>query len=391
MATSIQNLVSKGLDEIRSDVFGYLTLKQDEWAATGWLPIRLNLNRGIVRGMIELWCWGLWQLYLFMAMVMKQAFADTATGLWLDLHCLQVGVSRKAATKARGTVYFTRTVVAGNVPIKAGRVIRTKPDGAGMVYRFVTVADVVLPAGALEVAVEVEAEEYGAAANVTTGQICEISTTVAGVDGVENRAGWILSEGTDREDDEPLRLRYQLAWKKLNGCTKYAYEAWAREVTGVVGVRIMDQHPRGEGTVDVVVSGSAGVPTQLLLDAVTANILGTGNDDEKIPINDDVLIKGPTPVLIDYVAELELTGGVPADIAAEAENRVRALFSTLPLIDGITPIAIGQDATRDRINWAAMLPDVKRIITDFVDVPVPEDGLAVLNSIDITTTWATEE
>lgn len=391
MATSIQDLVSKSLDDIRNAVFGDLAEKQEEYAAKGWLPIRLNLNRGIVRGMIELWCWGLWQLYVFLGMVLKQAFPDTATGLWLDLHCLQVGVARKAATKVRGMVYFTRAAVGGNVPIKAGRVVRTKPDGAGVIYRFVTLADAVLLDGALEVAVEVEAEEYGAAANVTAGQISEISTTIAGVDGVENRAGWIVSEGTDREEDEPLRLRYQLAWKVLNGCTKYAYEAWAREVTGVVEVRVMDQHPRGEGTVDVVISGSAGVPTQLLLDAVSANILGTGNDDEKFPINDDVLIKGPTPVAVDYAAELELTGGTPADIEAEAENRIRALFSALPVIQEITPLGIGQDATRDRLNWAVMLPEVKRINTAFVDVAVPEDGLAVLNSVVITTAWAAEE
>lgn len=391
MATSIQDLVSKSLDEIRNDVFGYFSGKQEEYAAKGWLPVRLNLNKGIVRGLIELWCWGLWQLYLFLAVILKQAFPDTATGLWLDLHCTQVGVARKLATKARGTVYFTRAADGGNVPIKAGRVIRTKPDGAGVVYRFVTTADAVLLSGALEVAVVVEAEEYGAAANVTVGQISEISTVISGVDGVENRAGWIVSEGTDREDDEQLRLRYQLAWKVLNGCTKHAYEAWAREVTGVVGVRIMDQHPRGEGTVDVVISGSAGVPTQLLLDAVTANILGTGNDDEKNPINDDVLVKGPTPVAVDYVAELELIGGTPAEIEAEAENRVRALFSALPVIQEIVPLGIGQDATRDRLNWAAMLPEVKRINTAFVDVPVSEDGLAVLNSVVITTVWATEE
>lgn len=141
---------------------------------------------------------------------------------------------------------------------------------------------------------------------------------------------------------------------------------------------------------DVVISGSAGVPTELLLDAVRANILGTGNDDEKEPINDDVVVKGPTPVAVDYTAELELTGGDPADIVAEAENRIRALFSTLPLIDGIAPLAIGQDAMRDRLNWAVMLPDVKAVNTLFADIPVAADGLAVLNSLNITWVWAAE-
>lgn len=388
---SIHDLVSKSLDTIRQETFDYLTAKQEEYVAKGWLPIRLNLNKGIVRGLIELWCWGLWQLYLFLALVLKQAFPDTATGLWLELHCRQVGISRKEATKAKGTIYFTRAAAGGNVPIQSGRVVRTLPDGTGTIYRFITTEAAVLADGALEVAVAVEAEDYGSGANVTAGQICEIVTVIPGVDAVENRAGWLVTEGVDTEEDEPLRRRYQLAWKALNGCTKYAYEAWALEVTGVIEAKVMDQHPRGQGTIDVLIVGSAGVPTQQLLDAVTANIMGTGNKDEKYPINDDVQIMGPTPVNVNYAAELELTAGTPADIVAEAENRVRALFTVVSSVDGVLPLGVGHDATRDRLNAVAMLPTVKRINTAFADVAVPAAGLAVLQSIAITWVWAGEE
>ena len=86
---SIQELVSRTLDQIRQDMFDRLTAAQEEYAALGWLPIRLNLNKGIARGLIELWCWGLWQLYQLLALVLTQAFPDTATGAWLDLHCKQ--------------------------------------------------------------------------------------------------------------------------------------------------------------------------------------------------------------------------------------------------------------------------------------------------------------
>lgn len=381
---SIQDLVNKSLDTIRADMFARIEEVQADYYAKGWLPIQLNLNKGIVRGLIEMWCWGLWQLYLFLALVLKQAFPDSATGGWLDLHCKQVGVTRKLQTKAKGTVYLIRDAAGGNVPIAAGKVVKTKPDGTGKIYRFVTTADVVLPDGALEVAVPVEAEEYGTSSNVTAGQISELATVIDGVDRVENRVDWLTSEGNDDELDEPLRVRYQLAWKVLNGCTKYAYEAWAREVTGVVTVKVMDQHPRGQGTVDVIIVGSAGIPTEQLLDDVRANILGTGNNDEKYPINDDVEVTAPETVLVDYVAQLELTSGVAAEVIAEAENRVRALFSTLPAIEGVTPLGVGGSATRDRLNWACMLPSVKRINTAFIDVPVPENGLAVIRTLTIT-------
>jgi hypothetical protein len=51
---------------------------------------------------------------------------------------------------------------------------------------------------------------------------------------------------------------------------------------------------------------------------------------------------------------------------------------------------VGYDLTRDRIVWALMLGNVKRVNTSFTDVAVPLDGLAVLASLQLTTTWAHE-
>lgn len=390
---SIQELVSKTLDQVRQDLFDRITEKQEEYVASGWLPVRLNLNKGIVRGLIEIWAWGLYLLYQFLAVVLKQAFPDTATGVWLDLHCKQVGVTRKESSKAQHTIYFLRAATVGNVPIAAGKIVKTKPDALGKVYRFVTQAAVVLPDGGTEVAVTVEAEEYGQGSNVSVGQICEIATTIPGVDGVENRAASLLIEGADRELDDPLRQRYALAWQQLNGCTKHAYEAWARSVVGVVSAKILDQHPRGQGTVDVVLKGTAGVPTVALIALVNTKINGTGNDDELRPMNDDVLVKGPTPVLVDIVAELVLVDGDAAAILAEAEDRGRALFDSSSLVTGIAPMEVGQDCPLDLLRWAFMgAGRVKKInfTSPAADVAVADDELAVLNSIALTSVWASE-
>lgn len=390
---SIQELVSKTLDQVRQDLFDRLTEKQAEYVASGWLPVRLNLNKGIVRGLIELWAWGLYLLYQFLAVVLKQAFPDTATGVWLDLHCKQVGITRKPASKARHTIYFIRDGSVGNAPIAAGRIVRTKPDGSGNVYRFVSLEAVVLPDGATEVAVPADAEEYGQGSNVTVGQICEIATVIPGVDGVENRAASLLSEGADKELDEPLRQRYVLAWQQLNGCTKHAYEAWARAVVGVVGAKVLDQHPRGQGTVDVVLKGTAGVPTEALIALVDVKINGTGNNDELAPMNDDVLVKGPTPVGVVLAAELELTGGDSVASLAEADARVRALFDSSSPVTGIAPLEVGQDCPLDLLRWAMMgAANVKKInfTTPAADVAVDVDELAVLASIALTSVWASE-
>lgn len=58
--------LSKSIGDIRSGLFARIEAVQDEYAAKGWLPARLNLNKGIARGFIELFAWGLWQLYNFL-------------------------------------------------------------------------------------------------------------------------------------------------------------------------------------------------------------------------------------------------------------------------------------------------------------------------------------
>lgn len=380
---SIQELVSKTLDQVRQDLFDRINEKQAEYAALGWLPVWLNLNKGIVRGLIELWAFGLYQLYQFLGTILVQVNPQTATGWWLDLHCSQVGVTRLAATKAAGVAVFFRAGSVGNVPIAAGRIVKTEPDGLGQVYRFVTLEAVVLLDGETEVAVAVEAEEYGAAGNVAPGQICLIATTIPGVDGVINRADWLTAEGVDKEADGPLRLRYRLAWSGLSGCTRAAYEGWALSVNGCTGVLVMDQHPRGQGTVNVVVRGAAGIPTAGLVAAEDTLI------QAKRPMNDDVLVAGPTAVPVIIEGELELIDGDPAAVVLAVENRIYALFANGAA--GVTPMAIGQDLTLDLLVSVAMaVGHIKRINwgAPADDVAVPADGLVVLTSLTLTWVWA---
>ena len=66
--------VSKSLDQIRAELFARIEEVQDEYAAKGWLPRRLNLNKGVVRGLLELFAWGIWQLYRLLETVLLQAF-----------------------------------------------------------------------------------------------------------------------------------------------------------------------------------------------------------------------------------------------------------------------------------------------------------------------------
>lgn len=390
-ATAAAPRVSRTIEEVRASVFGYVESAQDSLTAQGYLPARLNLNKGVVRGLLEIFCWGYWQIYSLLERLLTQATPSSATGAWLDLHAASVDLSRRPATKARGMVRFFRTAESGqdtNITIPAGRIVRTLPDGTGRIFRYGTVATAVLPAGADHVDVEVEAEDYGAAANASVGQICELVTPVTGISGVSNPADWLVSEGADEETDASLQRRYALQWQANNGCTKFAYMAWALSVPGVASVSILDRHPRGQGTVDIVVRGADVLPTEALLQKVREAVA------PNVPINDDWLVKGPVPVAAAIDGVLEYTEGDPDAITTQAENRLRALFAeTSPLAD-VTALQIGQDLTLDLLTHTVMaVAGVKRVTwtspTQDVLV-VPADGVARLESLALRTVRAEE-
>lgn len=383
--------LSKTIDEVRASIFAHVEKVQDEFVAKGWLPLRLNLNKGVVRGLLEIYCWGYWQIYALLQRLMKQAVPATSTGDWLDTHAASVNLSRRPATKARGAIRFLRSPGSSketNLTIRAGRIARTLPDGTGQVYRYSTLADAVLPAGADHVDIPAESEDYGAAANASSGQICELVTPVEGVAGVTNAADWLTEEGANEETDAQLRERYALAWAANNGCTKHAYKSWALSVPGVTSVSILDQHPRGQGTVDIVVRGADVLPTEALLEKVRAAIA------PNVPINDDWLVKGPIAVPCAISGELEYTSGDPEAIRLAAENRIRALFAETSPLSDVAALQIGQDMTLDLLTHTVMaVPGVKRVTwaSPAQDVVrVPADGVARLESLALSTTMAEE-
>lgn len=391
--------LSKSLDDIRSMVFGHVEDVQDEYAAKGWLPVRLNLNKGVARGLIEIYCWGLYQLYQLLQAVFEQAAPKTATDEeWMEWHAEQVEASRKQHTKAKGKVRFGRAKSSGNLLIAAGRIVRTKPDGTGNVYRYVTSADTVIQDGQLEALVPVVSEDYGACANAAVGQICELVTPVPGVTYVTNDADWLEEEGSDLETIEALQRRYVLRWQAVNGMTKYAYKSWAMDVTGVIDAKILDQHPRGQGTIDVIIKGAAGIPTEALLEKVRASVAtGAKADDVQAgpPVNDDWEVRGPQPIEIAIEGELELKPGTHKESAvAEAEKYLLALFTDPTRVKGVNPLQIGEDVPLDTLTATAKLErSVKKItwISPAQDVEVPRDGLAVLSSLVLTAKMASEE
>ncbi len=377
--------LTKTIDEIRSEVFEHIEDVQDELAAAGYLPTRLNLNRGIVRGLLEIYSWTSWQLYEFLAFVQKQATVQTATGEWLDRWAADVDISRKAASRAEGLVTFTRDPdFSGNITIPAGKTVRTATDAYGKQYRYTVTTETVLESGNNTVQVPVISEEYGAKTNATSGAICEIVTPINNIVSVTNSADWLTKEAVDEESDEALRTRYKLAWQARSGVVAAAYKAAAMSVPGVVDVAILDNHPRGQGTIDIIVQGSSGTATESLLNAVEAAIA------DEIVINDDVEVAAVTPVTVNISLEIEYLTGSSTEISAKAEAAIRSCFYSS---GSGTGFGIGEDVIRDRISAKIInITGVKRIIWSAPsgDVTISASSIASLGSLTITMTQVSE-
>lgn len=200
--------------------------------------------------------------------VLRQSFPQTAVGEYLDRHAALRGVERGTAGKAKGVLRFYLTeAAAGEVDIPAGTECMT---AAGLAFQ--TTEGGKIGIGETECTVAAEAVEAGGAGNVAAETIVYIKLFPERVAGVVNDAKF--TGGEDAESDERLRARVLASYRTLpNGANKAYYETKVLSMEGVEAVTVLPKK-RGLGTVDVLFSTTAGVPTgeevakvQAMLDA----------------------------------------------------------------------------------------------------------------------------
>ncbi|WP_195282216.1 baseplate J/gp47 family protein [Harryflintia acetispora] len=248
-------------------------------------------------------------------------FVSHADGAWLELKSADYSKRRKAAVKTQGYVTVSRTQPGEAVKIGKGQIFKTIKDINGDELRYFVLETTTLQKDALAVNVVVEAEKEGARYNVPTGQISRSLTHIEGIDGVSNPDDWIIREGADVEEDEGLRERTLRAWSELSTQPIAAkYQNVCEGVPGVLFVTVHDLHPRGQGTIDIVVTGTAGEATEGLLEEVrsaAASIAGP---------YDDILVKSSVTVRQDVA----VTVTVPASLYAEGlEGKAASVITEL--------------------------------------------------------------
>lgn len=299
--------------------------------------------------------------------VARQAFPQTAVGEYLDLHARMRGLERRAAAYAQGTLrFFTSEPALVPLAVPAGTVCLSEA-----MEEFVTLHDCEIAAGETWCEVQAQARRAGKAGNAPAGAVIVMELAPAGIEGVTNTAAF--AGGRDAESDEELSARVVKSYRKLpNGANKAYYETKALEVDGVCAVKVFPKK-RGVGTVDIVISGYGGVPSEETVSKVQQLLDG----EREICV--DIDVNAPETVTVDVNAQLTLSPEADAQtVTSLAQERVRAYFGG---------DVLGKNVYRAKL--AAILMGIDGVENCVItspsgDIAIDDAKIAVLGQLNIT-------
>lgn len=201
--------------------------------------------------------------------LINSAFMKHCPDDWVEIRAADYSKTLDEGEKTEGYLTITRKDTSQAVRIARGHPFRTTPDAYGGYLRFYALEDTILPANQATQKVLVQAEEIGTAYNVETGKITVSMVHIEGDATVTNEEDWITNEGQEKETAEHLRKRCinsraLIAERTIDRKLKSTVE----EVPGVAVAYIDSQHPRGQGTVDIIVTGNSGTASPELIEDV---------------------------------------------------------------------------------------------------------------------------
>lgn len=303
-------------------------------------------------------------LYNLLLAILPLGYVQFASGKWLDLRVGESGIIRHLPTKTQGIIKIVKDDQTQNIKIEADSIVKTELSSQGEELRYFVEETVVSPTGESEFNVIVKAEFAGAKYNVGSGYINILVTHIPGVNKIYNPDNWIIQEGNDEEEDDPLRERYYLRWDELStGTTRGAYISWARKIAGITDVEVDDQHPRGQGTVDVIIYPDS----PELIQSVTEYILS------KKPSLDNVLVIGPNKITGDFdvILTLPKTYGDEQEVTLQAGKIIEGFFTENYLLKqtiGLIPLTIGQSLYLSQITYFLMT--IENVLNVRINTPI---------------------
>lgn len=370
---------------------GILDSLKTALAASGSKITNWNVG-GLTRELGEMLSSGIGDLHGIVVTAVSAAFWETATGAWLSQLAIDRGCPRKTAQATQGYLRASRVTTGADVVIKDQTRIKTNVTVDGKALHFVVNGQTVLPAAETSVLVPVIAAEAKAAYNVAPGTITVPVTYVAGIDAWTNLPDWITVPGTDDEQDEDLRVRGRYQWARLATATiRDTLAGVALSHASVTSVQVLDDWIRGQGTVDVVISTPTGTPSELVIAEVQS--LMTTRD----VLCTDILVRGPTPRVVNVAATLCCRTAIDATAAAALKSDAIELANAYVGNGASTDIprlGIGEPLVRQRLASAWMqLSNVSDVawVAPTTNVEAVRDELIELGTLDISVAvWSAE-
>lgn len=304
MPTLSSLLVQKTQQEMLADLLTYLQARG--YSLTDFY------SGSVQRTLIETDAQGLADLTSYSANIAQGGFVELAAADWLTLLSeSQYNIVRQPATATEGLIRVTAEIGFGPVNVAVGQMLFS--TASGLTY-FNTEAFTVPDDGHIDT--PVKASQTGSAYNVSSGTITIISTPIVGIS-CNNQNNWITKAGSDQESDIALRNRCKLRWAELGyGATKDAYIYWALTARPEVKkVKVLDNLPRGQGTVDVIIYGDGALGNDVVnaVDAyiqlrkpITADVYVYSASQHNISVNATVYYKAGSLTLTQSAITTEM-------------------------------------------------------------------------------------
>lgn len=221
----------------------------------------------------------------------SELFFDTAVGAALDRLALdRLGLERKPATAAYGTVTWTKGDSGAAYDIPAGTVFRaTLADGT--TYTASSLYDVSIRADQVSVPVAVQADAVGRSSNLAVLTLDEVATPLVADPTATCTNTARLAGGSDAETDAAFRDRIRRYYSTLRRGTVDALKTGALSVPGVAFVTVDESTIEDDGIVRVYVGDPDASSNSTLASlvetelenwraaGVMVEVLGAGRDD----------------------------------------------------------------------------------------------------------------
>ncbi len=182
--------------------------------------------------------------------IKKQAFPQTATGIFLDYHAQTRGLSRKKSKPSSGILTFSITSpLPHDVIVPKGTICYSTlmPE-----IKFSTLEDAMIKTGETQTKTKATSMTTGITTNAVNHSICNMCNPPEYIEKVVNESEF--RGGIDQESDESLRTRLLDDFKNIsNGCNTAYYKNIVMNYDGVLSTNIIPRK-RGRGTVDIIIA-----------------------------------------------------------------------------------------------------------------------------------------